>query len=66
MTAQRCPEATYTTARNAKRAAHAVAVQAARAAGSRVRTVPVEFCIRHNGWHVLGDVQPTTMIGRVV
>jgi hypothetical protein len=66
VTAQRCPEATYRTKPLAKRAAWAAALQVARANDTRVQTLPVEFCIRHNAWHVLGDVQPTTTKGRVI
>ena len=58
MTPQRCPEATYTTRRTARKAAWAVA----NATGGR-RREPVE-CEPCGGWHVPGT-QPTTTKWRV-
>lgn len=67
MTAQRCPEATYRTKPLAKRAAYAAADDATRrnSGQPRVRPGRVVECAEHCGWHVLGDVQPTTTVGRV-
>ena len=67
MTAQRCPEATYTTRRTARAAAWIAAADANRRNpdGPRVKPGDVTACTTHRGYHVLGDVQPTTTKGRV-